>query len=205
MVDIKLDNLSKKFNREIVFKELNYHFEQGQCYAITGSNGSGKSTLLKTITGFSLPSSGSVDYYINNQIIQPDDIYRYISIATPYMELIKSLTLVELLTYHSKFKAFRDKLTVKEVIRKMNLIEASNKMIKNFSSGMSQRLKLGLAFFSDASITFLDEPTTNLDKNGCEWYQNELNDIMNRLVLIASNQSEEYQLSQHRLKLNSFK
>ncbi|MEM7107149.1 MAG: ABC transporter ATP-binding protein [Bacteroidota bacterium] len=205
MIEIRLENLSKRFNHEVIFKELDYHFKSKHVYAITGPNGSGKSTLLKIITGFTLPSKGSLVYVMDSKIVEPDNIYQHISIATPYMELIKSLTLSELVNYHSKFKAFRDSLSVDEVIQRMELDHARHKLVKNFSSGMSQRLRLGLAFFSNALVTFLDEPTTNLDEKGCEWYQNQLKDISNRLVFIASNQPEEYQLTDEILQLNKFK
>lgn len=205
MIEIQLENLSKRFNHEVIFKELSYHFKSGQCYAITGANGSGKSTLLKTIAGFILPSKGSLIYLLNDKAIESEDIYKYISIASPYMELTQSLTLKELLSYHSKFKVFRNGLSVPDVIEKMDLVHAQDKMVKNLSSGMSQRLKLGLAFFSEAWVTFLDEPTTNLDQKGCEWYQEQLKDILDRLVFIASNQPNEYLTSHEILQLSEFK
>ncbi|MEM8568609.1 MAG: ABC transporter ATP-binding protein [Bacteroidota bacterium] len=205
MIEIRLEDLSKRFNHEIIFKDVNYSFNSGRCYAITGSNGSGKSTLLKIISGLTLPSKGSLIYLLDKKVIETENIYKYISIASPYMELIRNLTLNELLSYHSKFKAFRDGLSIQEVIEKMDLVHARDKMVKNFSSGMSQRLKLGLAFFSEASVTFLDEPTTNLDQRGHEWYQKQLKDILHRLVFIASNQPDEYQLSSDILQLNDFK
>ena len=205
MIEIKLDNLSKRFNQEIIFKNLNYHFSAGNCYAITGANGSGKSTLLKTIAGFSLPSKGSLKYLLNGELIALDEIYKYISIASPYMELIEDFTLQELLKYHSRFKAFKEELSVGEVIDEMGLTNARKKTVKNFSSGMKQRVKLGLAFFSRAHVTFLDEPTTNLDVQGAEWYQKQLKKIADRLIIIASNQKEEYYLSNYNLTLAEFK
>ncbi|MEM1406043.1 MAG: ABC transporter ATP-binding protein [Bacteroidota bacterium] len=205
MIEIKLDNLSKRFNQEIIFKNLNYHFSAGNCYAITGANGSGKSTLLKTIAGFSLPSKGSVKYHLDGKLIDLDEIYKYISIASPYMELIEDFTLQELLIYHSKFKAFKKEFSIDDVIDKMDLTNARQKAVKNFSSGMKQRVKLGLAFFSKAHVTFLDEPTTNLDVQGAEWYQEQLKIITDRLIIIASNQKEEYHLSNYNLKLAEYK
>lgn len=75
----------------------------------------------------------------------------------------------------------------------MNLARASDKYIANFSSGMKQRLKLALAFFTAADIVFLDEPGTNLDHNAFEWYLTGLRGLPSDcLVFVASNQPAEY-------------
>ena len=75
----------------------------------------------------------------------------------------------------------------------MYLEKDADKLISNFSSGMKQRLKLGLAFFSESSIAFLDEPTSNLDEKGVNWYLENVREILNKkLVFISSNQKHEY-------------
>src|SRR5688572_3710780 len=102
LMKISLQNLGKRFNREWIFRHLNYQFISGRSYAITGPNGSGKSTLLQLISGASLVSEGSVSY----EEIKPEDIYRHVSISAPYLQLVEEMTLYELLNFHSGLKSW---------------------------------------------------------------------------------------------------
>ena len=106
---IILENLEKKFNQERIFSGLNYEFVSGGVYALTGPNGSGKSTLLQILAGYHLPSSGTITYQ-KDENIEVEDMYQYISIATPYMDVIEEFTLTELLKFHFKFKKIKDNL-----------------------------------------------------------------------------------------------
>jgi len=185
--------LGKRFNREWIFKNFDFSFKQGDCFAIVGPNGSGKSTLMQVLWGQVPPSKGAVSYFHDEINIQPEDFYRFLSIATPYMELIEEFTLQEMIQFHFKFKGILNGLSLPELMELMELDNARNKYISNFSSGMRQRLKLGLAFFSDSRVLFLDEPTTNLDKKAIAWYKRNLSKAMeSRLVIIASNVEQEY-------------
>lgn len=199
---ITLDNLSKKYNREWIFKGLGYKLNQGKSYSITGPNGSGKSTLLKIISGASPATSGTIQYQQNDQEISGDDIYQYMSLATPYMELVEEFTLIEMLKFHFGFKSTSEQHTIDDLINIMYLEKAKSKQIKNFSSGMKQRLKLGLAFFSDTPILMLDEPTSNLDTKGTDWYLKHVHKLKTeKLLVIASNQHYEYDFCQHEIEL----
>jgi ABC-type multidrug transport system ATPase subunit len=190
---IQTEDLGKRFNREWIFKKLTFTFKQGDIYAITGSNGSGKSTLLQTLWGQLPASTGRVSYFLGEKSIASEDFFQHISIATPYMDLIEEFTLEEMLRFHFNFKAIRSTKTITELIELMELNHAKNKQILNFSSGMRQRVKLGLAFYSDTPVLFLDEPTTNLDNKSIEWYQKNLHSMpSDTLIFIASNQEHEY-------------
>jgi ABC-type multidrug transport system ATPase subunit len=194
-MQIQVENLGRKFNRDWIFRNFSATFQSNQPVAITGANGSGKSTLLQIIAGILPATEGKVKYTFRQKSIDEDKIFRYLSLAAPYQELIEEFTLEESVTFHLQFKTFRNGLTAAHFIKKINLEKARNKPVKNFSSGMKQRLKLGLAFFSDTPILLLDEPTSNLDKNGVDWYQQHLSEnISNRLVLICSNQPYEYEI-----------
>src|SRR5690606_8092323 len=93
-----------------------------------------------------------------------------------------------------------------EIISRMYLEQAGDKYISNFSSGMKQRLKLGLAFFTDTPALFLDEPGTNLDRQAFTWYLENLEQASaSRLVFIASNQPEEYPQGAEIINLSDYK
>lgn len=204
-MDIFLQNLGKRFNREEIFKELNFHFRSNRSYALTGSNGSGKSTLLQIIAGNMLASKGEVLYQKGNSKVTSEDIFKHISIAAPYLELIEEFTLLELVSFHFKFKSTLEGETIDSILEHAYLWDSRNKSIKNFSSGMKQRLKLMLAFYSDTPILLLDEPTSNLDKRGVDWYLMQIDKLGDRTTIIASNQDFEYSFCNDILRLEDFK
>lgn len=189
---ITTHNLGKRYNKEWIFRNVNLTLESGNTYAITGPNGSGKSTLLQVLWGQLPPTSGKIEYANEAGEIPAGEIFRELSIASPYMDLIEELTLEETVQFHFRFKKPIGGMTIADMIGQMELGHARHKAIQQFSSGMKQRLKLALAFFSETRMLFLDEPTTNLDENGVAWYHHHLRGVLGRLVLIASNQEEEY-------------
>jgi ABC-type multidrug transport system ATPase subunit len=190
---IKTEGLSKRFNSEWIVRNLNYTFESGNTYAITGPNGSGKSTLLQLLWGQLPQSSGTIKFSCNNSEIPIEEVYQHVAIATPYMDLIDEFTLEEQLAFHFKTRTIRNGMSLEDVISKLYLTEARNKVIANFSSGMKQRLKLGLAFYTQSNAIFLDEPGSNLDDKAFDWYLENLRAVpANQLSFIASNQPAEY-------------
>jgi ABC-type multidrug transport system ATPase subunit len=202
---LQTEKLGKRFNREWIFKDLTYRFNAGKTYAITGPNGSGKSTLLQVLWGQVPSSAGTLSYQVNG-IAQPiDNIFGQVSIATPYLDLIEEFTLVELLDFHFKMRKLRPELSVKELPEFLELAHAKDKLIGNYSSGMRQRVKLGLAMFTEANFVFLDEPFTNLDEKAIKWYQNQVNLITDSIVFIASNDPKEYENSHETINITDFK
>jgi len=203
-MQIILENLGKKFNQEKIFTNLNYELHSGHSYALVGANGSGKSTLLQIIAGFLLPSKGEVRYIAESDI-PVEEIYQYLTIATPYMDVIEEFTLLELLQFHFKFKKTLGNMSIDDIIEKCYLNDARHKYIKYFSSGMKQRLKLALAFFSEGDIVLMDEPTSNLDIKGCDWYLEQIELVNDKLIVIASNEPREYDFCQNLIEIENYK
>lgn len=201
---ITLSGIGKRFNnREWVIKDLDYSFDGPNAYAITGSNGSGKSTLTRIVSGIMPQTRGEILIESENKIVDPDDFYKELTYAAPYLDLIEEFTLNELLNFHFKFKNPIKDMNIPSLMDLMYLTKSKDKQIGNFSSGMKQRLKLGLAIFSDASVTILDEPTSNMDEKGQLWYLDQIKEILgSRLIIVASNQPNEYQFSDQVIDLN---
>jgi ABC-type multidrug transport system ATPase subunit len=204
-MNLTTENLAKRFNREWIFRNFNHSFQPG-VYAITGPNGSGKSTLLQVLWGQVPPSQGKVVYTEDQVKVPVEDIFKDLSIAAPYMDLIEEFTLWEILTFHFSFKKPRGGRSLEEMLDMLELSHARNKPVGHFSSGMKQRLKLGLAFFSDVKMVFLDEPTTNLDKPSVAWYWQHFPALETRtIVFIASNHESEYPLHATKISLTDHK
>ena len=185
---ISLNNLGKKFNKEWIFKDLNYEILPNQKLLILGGNGSGKSTLLQVICGFVTPNKGEVTFFKEERKVEPENIRNLVSLASPYLHLIEDFTLLEMIAHTQVFKPFVNDISNEELINIMQLQNAKHKCIKQFSSGMKQRLKLGLAILANTPLLLLDEPVSNLDKNAIIWYKNLIESYTkNRTVVVCSN------------------
>ena len=202
---ISLNNVGRRFNKEWIFRNLSTEFSTGNSYAILGPNGSGKSTLLSVLTGSLSPSEGEISFTQNTEI-PVENIYRYISLAAPYLELVETFSLKEIINFHFKFKNFAPGVDAKNLISILGLEIATNKEIKYFSSGMKQRTKLALACCTDTPILFLDEPTSNLDVQGMNWYRELIENFgKDRLTIIGSNQIQEYEFCNHQIQIADYK
>ncbi len=189
---VTLTSVSKTFGRETVFKGVDLVLEPGSHTAILGPNGSGKSTLLQVIAGAAMPTSGTVVHELNGIAVEPDLVYRHISIAAPYLGLYEDLSLHEAIHTHGAFKPMRGAPSVKDVARMALLEKELQKPVRNFSSGMKQRLKLTLAILSDTSLLLLDEPGSNLDAKGLDWFLELLTaNLDGRTLVVASNRQAE--------------
>src|SRR5690349_7360235 len=127
-MQIVTEKLGKRFNLEWIFRDLNLNFQTNKSYAITGPNGSGKSTLLQIISGIIPHSEGSIIYSDhNNKNIPAEEIYKYVSIASPYQELIEEFTLAEHIDFHLKFKKIKNNISRKQLIDILQLEKSTNK------------------------------------------------------------------------------
>ena len=202
MKQISLIDAGKRFNKDWIFQSLNVAFEQGQHYALIGNNGSGKSTLLQILSGYTTLSKGTIEW--NNADSQT--AYDQISIAAPYLELVEELTTIEHFKFHATFKSLLDTLSIQEMIQLIGLENATHKQIRYFSSGMKQRLKLALAIFSTSPILLLDEPCSNLDKEGYALYKELIQKYaMHKLIIVGSNDPEEYAFCTQQINLMDYK
>lgn len=202
---IELKDAGRRFNQEWVFRNFSYTFNAAGKYAILGPNGSGKSTLLSVILGNLSPSEGSVDYSEGKEI-PVDKIYTYLSFAAPYLDLVEEFTLQETIDFHFKFKGFFPGLDAAGLMDILGLAKSQDKALKYFSSGMKQRTKLVMACCTNSPLLLLDEPTSNLDKQGIEWYHELIrNFTSDKLVLVGSNQENEYSFCDNLIRITDYK
>jgi ABC-type multidrug transport system ATPase subunit len=201
-MEIIAENIGKKFNKEWIFRNLSLTLNNNQSLAITGPNGAGKSTLLQVLAGAIPSSEGKINYLKGKRFLSPDYFYTQIAYASPYLELIEEMNIRELSDFHKGFKSFSNNISTEEFLAKIMLEHASEKEIRFLSSGMKQRVKLGLALFSDTPILMLDEPTTNLDSKGTDWYLEEITKQLNkRIIIVSSNQHYEYSFCEKTIKI----
>ncbi|MNP59276.1 putative ABC transporter ATP-binding protein [compost metagenome] len=121
--------------------------------------------------------------------------------------MIEEFTLRELFDFHFQFKSYLQGFDKERVLNLLGLESALDKEIKHFSSGMRQRVKLVLACCSNSNLVLLDEPTSNLDSAGEEWYLNLIacTKLDFRLFIICSNQKKEYEFCDETISIVDFK
>ena len=138
--------------------------------------------------------------------ITNENFYQYISIAAPYLELVEEMTAKEMLHFHAQFKPLINSVSIDEILQTVGLQNATNKQIRYYSSGMKQRLKLAQAFFSNTPILLLDEPTTNLDADGIALYHQLIsNYTKGKLVIVSSNDKQEYEFCEEVVRIGAYK
>ncbi len=205
VVTIDLQNVGKRFNRHWVFRHINYTFQSGTAYAITGANGSGKSTLLQVLSGAITLSEGNVLISTTNGQQAVEKHYQHLAIAAPYLEVIEEMTLIEFLEFHFQFKPTLPGFTVPQIIEYVQLKTAGNRQIRHYSSGMKQRVKLAQAIFSNVPIVLLDEPLTNLDVKGEALYNQLIDNFCKqRITIVCSNAEAEMHFCKERLAIEQF-
>lgn len=203
---ISLTDAGKRFNRDWIFRHLTYEFSAGQSYAIIGPNGSGKSTLLQVLSGSMQVNEGNIQWSMINAQCPGEQVFNHISICAPYLEVVEEMTLIEFLNFHSGFKPFLPSITPEKIISILGLENAVNKQIRNYSSGMKQRVKLAQSVFSDVPVVLLDEPCTNLDDAGVKLYKQLIQDYCDkRMVVVSSNDHQEYDFCSKRLNITDWK
>lgn len=198
MASIVCNDVAKRFRKEVLFKNFTYTFQGHQSYCILGPNSSGKSTLLKIVGGLLTPSKGSVTFE------GMTDSYEDISLSSPAMQLMEDYTVEELFNFH--FSLRQAILPIKEQIENASLTPYLSKKYRELSSGLQNKIKLCLALFTKSSILLLDEPCTNFDKDNTAWYLKTIQDYrLKDLIIIASNNKEEYHFCNEVINLRDYK
>ena len=205
-MEIELIQISKRFHLDWIFKNVNNTFEAKGNYAIQGANGSGKSTLLKIISGHLSPSKGEIQHKLSGTTIPSENVFKFMSIAAPYVDLIEEFTLDEAIHFHEKFKSFQTGLSKDKLVDILQLGKVKSKYISDYSSGMKQRVKLIFAICSEVPCILLDEPGSNLDQQGKDWYKEILEKFAkDRTVIIASNEEDDFVACETVLNIQDFK
>ncbi len=204
---IETQGLGRRYGRQWIFKNLSYDFRPGTATAVLGPNGAGKSTLLNILAGQLLPTVGTVRYELAGRELPVSNMPRQLAYCAPYLDLPEDFTLLELLAFHIRLKPLQVGISATDLVDIMYLQKARHQPVREFSSGMKQRLKLGLALYAAAPLLLLDEPTTNLDATGTAWYLEHVaraRQQANRLIIVSSNVPAEYTFCEAQMRIMDF-
>lgn len=200
MNEIKIfaKNIGKSFNGfDFVFRNLSFEINTSDVLGILGPNGSGKSTLLKIIARLIVPTEGKLSVQLNSTELSIEKQRLIQCFVAPYLILFEEFKPLEHIEIHSKIlgKEYDPKKAL-DLIEFFNLKVSMDKPIKEFSSGMKQRMKYILAFLFEPEIILLDEPFSNLDESGISKVVEYINNFKNsgKTIIIATNDSREAKL-----------
>jgi len=164
---VLIENLDKFLDGKQVLFDINLSIAAGEVFGFLGPNGAGKTTTMKTILGLIRPDNGAVSIFgdttLSNETkgkigFMPENTYLY-----------KYLTGREFLRFNGKFFDISDTdldARIEEILHKVGLDTAGDKLLAKYSKGMLQRIGLGQAIINHPSIVFLDEPMSGLDPIG---------------------------------------
>lgn len=201
---LNVRGISKQFEETLLFEDISLSLARGDVLAITGWNGSGKSTLLRIIAGLVRPSGGSIELMMNNTVVSKDSRRKYIGLVAPALSLYDELTGLENIAFFHKVRGGNsDQSCCLDVMRRVGLQGEENKLCKDYSSGMKQRLKLAQALIHNPPLLLLDEPGSNLDNNGIKIVENIIREQRKTgITLIASNEKREVDYADRILNLS---
>ena len=198
-------NLTRKFDRKPIFENVNFELTSGSATAITGRNGSGKSTLIKIIANILMQSSGELNLFSGSEKIKKENIYKYIGFVSPYLNLYDEFTGFENLKIISDIRGWGHE-NIEEALKRVGLFHRKNDLLKIYSSGMKQRLKIAFAILHKPQVLLLDEPTSNLDLDGISVVDDIASEYKkDRLLIIATNDAHERSLCSNEINLNETK
>lgn len=186
-MEIKLENVSKRFKNENVLKGISYSFESGKIYSIVGRNGSGKSVLLKIIAGLYLQDKGNVlfdnkNYNMINEI--PDNL----GIVIEQPSFINDLTGLENLKLLASIRNVATERDIVESLEIVNLKDDMNKKYSKYSLGMRQKLSIAQAIMEHQKVILLDEPFNGIDRQSVVAIKEYLKKVKNedKLIIITT-------------------
>jgi ABC-type multidrug transport system ATPase subunit len=208
-IRLQCKEISKRYNGKIIFKNVDIELAENSSLVITGKNGSGKSTLLKVISHLIRLDKGKITLEINGNKIAVDKFYTKIGLFAPYLNLYDELSAWENLDFFYDLKVDKKeekKEKIKYLLEKVGLYNRRDDLIRNYSSGMRQRLKLAYSVLNSPALLLMDEPRTNLDEQGISVvYEIAEEQKKNGILILATNEKEDTAICSTKLSIEDYK
>ncbi|MYL48957.1 ATP-binding cassette domain-containing protein [Halobacillus litoralis] len=206
---IVVEHLTKTFKKGNVqaVKDVSFEVEEGEFFAFLGPNGAGKSTTVQILTTLINATSGKAEVAGHDVIREPEKVRRYIGVALQETGVDPDLTGREMIELQANIFGFRKeeaKKRAQELLEIVQLTEAAERRIGNYSGGMRRRLDLALTLVNEPKILFLDEPTTGLDPSNrmAIWEElRRLNEEVGTTIFLTTQYLEEADSLAHRISI----
>ncbi len=192
---LKLEKLSKTFDNKEILKKVDFEFEKGNCYVISGESGCGKTTMLNLIAGYLEPDSGCIikednvriDYLFQDEIL-------FSNLTVKENMFLKYTCLSE------DLKSFENDSL--RILKKFNIDDLIHRKVALLSGGERQRVQLANVMLSEPDLILMDEPTSKLDKRNKHQIIESINsNFRDKTLIIVSHEYEERYDNMIKLKL----
>lgn len=189
---LEIKGLTKKYGDKFVLKDLSLTVEEGDVVGLLGPNGAGKSTTINAILNLIRIDEGNIKVLGLCPNKNPKEVLKNIGIATEnpsfydYLSGYDNLKMIA--NYYGKITDER----IKELLEFVGLGNENKKRVKQYSTGMKQRLGLARALLTEPKLILLDEPTNGLDPYG-------IREIYNLIEKLAKNEKITFVISSHLL------
>ena len=197
MSAIKLQNVVKRYDSgKLAVNDVSVNIEQGEVFGFLGPNGAGKTTAVKLLNGMLTPTAGVCEVFGFNPATNPVDLHAISGVVTEHAQMYGNLTGIENLLFYGKIFGLSDSESKKRglyLLEQLNLTDAIDRKLGDYSTGMRQRLSLARAMMHKPKILFLDEPTASLDPESAQ----SVNHIIKNL---AKNEGVTIFLCTHQLR-----
>jgi ABC-2 type transport system ATP-binding protein len=163
---IKVENLSKRYARNVAVDDVSFEAQKGQIVGFLGPNGAGKTTTMRILTCFLPPTSGSANVAGFDVMQQPMEVKKRIGYLPETPPLYPDMEVGEYLEFVGRLKGIRKAelaRRVTEVSERCAVADVRNKLIHKLSKGYRQRVGLAQAIIHNPDVLVLDEPTSGLD------------------------------------------
>lgn len=187
---LRTNSLSKSMGNKKIITDVNIHIEQGKIYGFLGPNGAGKTTVMKMITNLWKPTSGTIEIF--GEILTPKSygLLKRMGSIIEFPVFYEHLTGSENLRLHCEYMGYYSPDSVNDTLKMLELTNASDVKVSQYSLGMKQRLGIARAILTKPELLILDEPTNGLDPSG-------MKDIRDLLKMLCQEYGITIMISSH--------
>lgn len=203
MLRLVAEKIGLRYGSRALFRDLSFAAEAGVPLAITGANGSGKSSLLRVLAGVRGPDAGRVFLERDGRAEPAHRLPRQVGFVAPYLQHYDALSGAENLRFLAQsysLGAREAEARAEALLERVGLGGRGDDLLRTYSTGMRQRLRLAAALLHDPPVILLDEPSATLDAAGRSLVAELVADAR-RVVVVATNEPDEAALCARRVAL----
>jgi ABC-2 type transport system ATP-binding protein len=159
-------HVTKWYGPRRAVTDVSFAIEQGEIVGLLGPNGSGKSTIFRMLTGYLVPTSGSIEVAGHDVVADSLAVRRTLSYVPEDAPLYDHMTVAEFLRFMASIKGLRGaaaKSVVDAAAERLDLTSVMKLLTGKLSRGFRQRVSIAQALLGDPKVLVLDEPTSGLD------------------------------------------
>ena len=163
---LQTNNLTKTIGGKDLVKNVNLHIKKGEIYGFLGPNGAGKTTVMKMITNLWKPTDGNIEVFGETLTPQSYEVLKRMGSIIEFPTFYNHMTGYENLRLHCEYMGYYKHGSIENALDMLDLTDAAQKPVKNYSLGMKERLGIARAILCKPELLILDEPTNGLDPAG---------------------------------------